>query len=784
MRVEKLEIPISGNFGDIKLCIYPASNNAVLFEEEDAVDYGESRWQLQEGCTYEYEILADNGHMYQFTQENDIIHFSHSPRHLNSGMLKTGIYVGSLSLVIRDIELDCEVTNVSLEIKSVKAEYRTDYRKMLEDITAYYTDLVLMQGSPVTQKLEIDNNTSPQTLYQRYAFVRSIVESLAFQEAIHKIITNPVRKWEETTVERNISNVKRLSRRNIHEIITSRDRIPVHSGYELGLPLGLNSVPRTMTVTYKRDTLDNQENRFVKFVLRSFSSFCSELRSKKNANDRLKTEIDKTMDVLNGHLNNFFFKQISMPSQLNLNSPVLQRKEGYRELLQAWLMFDLAAKLSWKGGDNIYEAGKRNVAVLYEYWVFFKLLEVISRVFDINPVSINKLVKTDADQINLEIQQGKMIMIDGLYNAGNRKFNVRFYYNRTFAHTCESKEVYKSGSWTMNMRPDYTLSIWPGEISMDQAEREDLIVHIHFDAKYRVNKVDLGLDDSTNEEQMSKALLNEKNEQEEGIYKRADLLKMHAYKDAIRRTSGAYILYPGTVQCRLKGFHEIIPGLGAFCLTPSNCDEELITLQVFLLKIVEHMLDRTSQRERISYYINNVYNTPSKFVNEQLPEPIGENRDFLPDETWVVLGYVKNEKHLEWIRKTGLYNFRTGTQNGSIRLNRSFVSSRYILLHSKGKSIEFIRLADEGPRVFKRSDLLRMGYPPSTNEENKKDDIYIVYRLEPKQTEPEWAQYKWNISEVSNAKGNQISLPKAVRLSELILNARSGQVVNLHESQI
>ena len=88
----------------------------------------------------------------------------------------------------------------------MKAEYRTDYRKMLEDITAYYTDLVLMQGSPVTQKLEIDNNTSPQTLYQRYAFVRSIVESLAFQEAIHKIITNPVRKWEETTVERNISN--------------------------------------------------------------------------------------------------------------------------------------------------------------------------------------------------------------------------------------------------------------------------------------------------------------------------------------------------------------------------------------------------------------------------------------------------------------------------------------------------------------------------------------------------------------------------------------------------
>ena len=772
MTKDHLEIPIIGNFGEIKLCIYPALGSSMLFEEEDAVDYGESRWQLQEGCTYEYELVSDNGHTYQFMDEDEIVRFSHSPRHPNAGTLKTGIYVGSLSLAIRDTELDCEIAKVNIEIKSVKAEYRTDYRKMLEDITAYYTDLVLMQGSPVTQKLEIDNDTPQQTLYQRYAFVRSIVESSAFQEAINKIVASPVRKWEETIVERNVSNVKRLSRRNMHQIASSRDRIPVYNGDEIGLPHGLNSVPRTLTVAYKRDTLDNQENQFVKFVLRSFSSFCSELRGKKNANDRLKAEIDKTMDVLNGHLSTLFFKQVSMPSQLNLNSPVLQRKEGYREILQAWLMFDLAAKLSWKGGDNVYEAGKRNVAVLYEYWVFFKLLEVISRVFDIDPVSVNKLVKTDADRINLEIQQGKMTMIEGLYDTGSRKFNVRFYYNRTFAHTREDEELDKSGSWTMNMRPDYTLSIWPGEISIDQAEREDLIVHIHFDAKYRVNKIDLGVDDSMNDEQMSEALLNEKKEQEEGIYKRADLLKMHAYKDAIRRTSGAYILYPGTVPRRLKGFHEIIPGLGAFCLTPSNYDEELITLQVFLLKIVEHMLDRTSQRERMSYYINNVYNTPSKSVREEMPEPAGDNRDFLPDETWVVLGYVKNDKQLEWIRKTGLYNFRTGTQNGSIRLSRNLVSSRYLLLHAHGESIQFVRLADEGPRVFRRSDLLRMGYPPSDNEEKKKDDIYIVYRLEPNNTEPEWVQYHWQISEVTDNKGNRSAVPEPVKLSDLMLKAK------------
>ena len=140
MNVERLEIPILGNFGEIKMCVYPASNNAVLFEEEDAVDYGESRWQLQEGCTYEYELVAGDGRKYQFMNEDEIVRFSHSPRHPNAGTLKTGIYVGSLTLAIRDTELDCEIAKVNLEIKSIKAEYRTDYRKMLEDICGEIDD--------------------------------------------------------------------------------------------------------------------------------------------------------------------------------------------------------------------------------------------------------------------------------------------------------------------------------------------------------------------------------------------------------------------------------------------------------------------------------------------------------------------------------------------------------------------------------------------------------------------------------------------------------------------
>lgn len=134
MQADQFEIPITGDFGRIKLCVYPASNSAVLFEEEDAMDYGESRWQLQEGCIYEYELVSEDGKVYQFTKEDEVVSFSHSPRHKNAGTLKTGIYVGTLTLPIKDVELDYEIAKVTLEIRSVKAEYRTDYRKMLKTL--------------------------------------------------------------------------------------------------------------------------------------------------------------------------------------------------------------------------------------------------------------------------------------------------------------------------------------------------------------------------------------------------------------------------------------------------------------------------------------------------------------------------------------------------------------------------------------------------------------------------------------------------------------------------
>jgi predicted component of viral defense system (DUF524 family) len=233
--------------------------------------------------------------------------------------------------------------------------------------------------------------------------------------------------------------------------------------------------------------------------------------------------------------------EVSRAQILKLNSPVLQRKEGYREVLKVWLMFDLAAKLIWQGGDDIYDAGQKNIAVLYEYWLFFILLDLFQKRFNIPTSEISQLITPTSDGLSLQIKQGKFTALKGVFEEAGRKLHFRFNYNRTFSAVDSYPE---GGSWTTTLRPDYTISIWPFGIHENQAEREELIVHIHFDAKYKVASLSDLIQQNATEEELDK----EKIDNRKGDYKNADLLKMHAYKDAIRRTAGAYVLYPGKVS--------------------------------------------------------------------------------------------------------------------------------------------------------------------------------------------------------------------------------------------
>lgn len=721
-----------------------------LFIADDALKNGEAVYQLIEGFSYDYEFKKSD---YEF--KKDLIVQPHS-RNKHLGTISPNIYVGTLVLPV--FKNDKEVGKVELEVQSLKSGYRDDYRDMLEFITEKCTDLLMQANSPVSHNFECDFEKDNETLYQKFAFIKSIIATDEFAESVHRIVSSPVTQWKETVEQKDIRNIRRFKNSNIKELITGSNRTDLPESQYLQ-QYGLQSLPGKISTVRKSDTVDTPENRFVKFALESFLRFCSDINKIATSKTRLWNESALLEKELESFLHHSVFKEISHPETLRLNSPVLQRKEGYREILRVWLMFDLAAKLVWKGGDDVYSGGKKDIAILYEYWLFFKLLDLFKTIFEIEPKEISELIKETPDGLNLQLKQGLHTALSGVFNTGTRKLNIRFNYNRSFSG---QKDYPLSGSWTTTMRPDYTLSFWPFGIAEKEAENQELIVHIHFDAKYKI----ANLTDLLNKES-KEDIDSEKDENRKGIYKNADLLKMHAYKDAIRRTGGAYVLYPGDTSIKKKGFHEIIPGLGAFPVRPSKIDDGISELKEFILEVIHHFVNRASQREKIAYRTYDVYkNKPHKEdeVNEALPETYGENRSLIPDDTFVLVGFYKKD-NLDWIIKSGLYNARAESDRGSLRLGPGESGAKYLLLHSSGETRtgRLVKITETGPRVFSKQTLISKGYPTEPSQ-----NYYLVYKIQ-EITDTELMNQEWDITLLEKYRqGRGSALPFSVTLSELM----------------
>jgi predicted component of viral defense system (DUF524 family) len=755
---QSIEIELDSVKEGLRLWIDARRSESLFDAETDAEQHNEAQYQLVEGCLYDYEI-SDPKYVLGDIGENIVQPHKRTP---NLGTIAPNIFVGTLSLPLLEKDTQAECTTIELEVQSVKSGYRDDYRDMLELITEKCADLLLQANSQVSQHFEIDYTRDSQTLYQKFAFIKSVIGTDEFSEAIHRIVTAPVTKWKETTEEQDIRNARRFSNTNIKEILRGGKRTEIPDTHYLKR-YGIDTLPERISTIRKSDSVDTPENRFIKHALENFLKFCTDIYNKAKYYGHKKMEIESELMIreLESQLHHSVFKDISRPSTLILNSPVLQRKEGYREVLRVWLMFDLAARLIWKGGDDIYSGGKKDIATLYEYWLFFKLLDLFQSIFEIESKDISDLIKETPDGLNLQLKQGNFTALHGIYNSGSRKLNIRFNYNRSFTG---KKSYPDSGSWTTTLRPDYTLSIWPYGISETEAEKQELIVHVHFDAKYKIANLTDFLERNNDND-----LDEEKAENRKGIYKNADLLKMHAYKDAIRRTGGAYVLYPGEKSINQKGFHEIIPGLGAFPVKPSKTDSGIGALKAFILEIIEHFINRASQREKIAYRTYDIHNKPPEsdsVLKEPLPEPYNINRDLIPDETFVLVGYYKSEEHINWIKKNRLYNFRMDNAKGALILTKESITSKFLLLHTSGdaSSGELWRIVGKGFRVTSKETLKRLNYP-SPRQSN-----YLIVKIE-KVIDVEFRNVSWDFRKLSNySTGRASAFPFTASLTELMKN--------------
>lgn len=745
--------------------LYPPDSPAdalLRLGDAEAREAGEEPVQLMEGLRYEYAFVGPGAENLRLEEAfgKGLVEPSSIKGLTHCGGIATGLNTGRLALVARD-EAGEIVGRAALEIRSRKVTYRYDYRRMLEDITEQCVALLMELRAPAAMRVAPDPGRTPDTLHQRFAFLRGLLGSRQFRDALHRIVTHPHRRWEPEETVHDMRRGFKPDAKTMRQLARAPRRVPLPSGHPLAKIIP--SLPERISLHRNAQTEDTPENRFVRFALQTFTGFLNRMRLKLDeigsaADTRLQAEIAALENQLETALAADVFRNVSDPDMLPLGSPVLQRKEGYREVYQAWLKFDMAARLVWRGGEDVYGAGQRDIATLYEYWVFFKLLDIVSAVFELEKPAAGDLIEETADGFGLKLKTGQHLAFEGAFLGGARPLRVRFSYNRSFSQNAGRG---LSGSWTERMRPDYTLSLWPADFDEREAEAQELMVHVHFDAKYRIENVEqlFGSDDID--------LNAEKQDQREGRYKRADLLKMHAYRDAIRRTQGAYVLYPGDSSRQWRGYHEILPGLGAFPIKPGNGEQ---AVEKFVREIVAHTCDRATARERQSYHTYQAQEAPASYaVLSKLPEFDGATRRRAPPlaETHVLVGWYKDEAHLKWVLAKKLYNFRMDTKAGSLRLTPEASGAQYLLLHSyKGKTNSgLFRIAKEGPRVFSQEKLKENGYPGEPSQ-----PFYLVYNVVPA---PGFEGYEWDYSKLPERLQNRQSAePQTVTLDVLMAIAK------------
>ncbi|PIV16121.1 MAG: hypothetical protein COS42_11650, partial [Flavobacteriales bacterium CG03_land_8_20_14_0_80_35_15] len=93
---------------------------------------------------------------------------------------------------------------------------------------------------------------------------------------------------------------------------------------------------------------------------------------------------------------------------------------------------------------------------------------------------------------------------------------------------------------------------------------------------------------------------------------------------------------------------------------------------------------------------------------------------------FVIVGFYKSKEQFDWILKNKLYNFRTGTNKGSLPLSNENVNAKYLILHGSDELItnKFFQLNSSGPKILSQNNLIEKGYPNPTGE------LYLVYEIE------------------------------------------------------
>lgn len=541
-------------------------------------------------------------------------------------------------------ESDNEPLSLSFEVVPDKISYESDYVNLTQAIAEECSALLLEYSSPTSLTFSQDSEKQQKTALEQFIFLRQFCYSDNIESLFASIKRNSDRILIEEDEFKPFGQGAPSKRFFTNPLSYGRNWNDSGSGFYL---------PSEIAVTHKCESLDTPANRFLKFAMNVFLEICENIITYVKEQDSFYVaEAREIKTRIENILQDSFFDDVQELPLMPVNNQVLEKREGYSQIFNAFSMVDLALQLDWKGKDEVYSGESKNTALLYEYWLFFELRKIISKIDGCLPVLQNgedAFIKEN-DGLTISLCQDKK----SVQHFETEKQKIDLYYNRTFSHKNFEKSKYE-GSYSSPFRPDYTVAIYPKTYAdEDKAVEDGAVSYIHFDAKYRLKDLSQFINKEELEAEINKEISEEKGESVMNTYRHGDLLKMHTYNDAIRRTVGSYVLYPGTDSKdgkRFSVYEEILPGVGAFAIRPSDVTKRELNagekaVQDFIKEVVAFNANPASRNARADYFDRMIAESPS------------ENRlvdsDFKKtDSNLYMLGFIRNE-YYDWLKNEHL----------------------------------------------------------------------------------------------------------------------------------
>jgi predicted component of viral defense system (DUF524 family) len=246
------------------------------------------------------------------------------------------------------------------------------------------------------------------------------------------------------------------------------------------------------------ETIDTPENRFVLTAARRFLDTAKSVQRASWYDASVSLHDRSQLSGMVGDVSRFVqdrqFLEVGHLGQMPAASRVLQRRDDYREVTHLWFAFQRARQPLFDRLDHAIDI--RDVATLYEYWVFFELARQIGEIH-----GVKGRAETPAT-VGFGLSHASFMHYPG---TGRLYFNL-------------SRKGYSG----VSLRPDY---LWVPETGRPVA----------FDAKFRMHHSTLA------------AMAGEIPEDATYFAKDDDLVKMHAYRDALG-VRAAVVIYPGTIS--------------------------------------------------------------------------------------------------------------------------------------------------------------------------------------------------------------------------------------------